>query len=67
MEKKQDWYPTFLESFPTQNGMKMKSGTMKNTKSFAGYHNNYVYAILINNYQGGNVSEALFKVLNTLK
>ena len=65
--KKQDWYPTFLESFPTQNGMKMKSGTMKNTKSFAGYHNNYVYAILINNYQGGNVSEALFKVLNTLK
>ena len=65
--KKQDWYPSFVEGFPTQNGMKMKSGTMRNTKSFAGYHNNYVFAILVNNYQGGNVSEALFKVLNSLK
>lgn len=71
--KKQTWFPEFFEGFPTQsNGMKMKSGTMKNTKSFAGYHTSkdgkkYVFAIIINNYQGSDYSEALFKVLNNLK
>ena len=52
--------------------MKMKSGTMKDTKSFAGYHTSkdgkkYVFAIIINNYQGGNISDALYQVLNVLK
>ncbi len=71
--KKQPWYNDFYEGFPTQgNGMKMKSGTMKDTKSFAGYHTakdgkKYVYAIIINNYQGSNISDALYKVLNVLK
>ena len=71
--KKQPWFNEFFEGFPTQgNGMKMKSGTMKNTKSFAGYHTSkegkkYVFAIIINNYQGGNSSEALYQVLNVLK
>lgn len=71
--KKQAWFPEFFEGFPTQsNGMKMKSGTMKNTKSFAGYHTSkegkkYVFAIIINNYQNSEMSEALFKVLNNLK
>lgn len=65
--QKQKWFPNYLEGFPTQNNMKMKSGTMKNTKSFAGYHNNYVFAIILNNYQGSNISEALYKILNDLK
>ncbi|KIA86065.1 D-alanyl-D-alanine carboxypeptidase/D-alanyl-D-alanine endopeptidase [Kaistella jeonii] len=71
--KKQSWFNEFFEGFPTQgNGMKMKSGTMKDTKSFAGYHKSsdgkkYVFAIIINNYQGGNISDALYKVLNVLK
>lgn len=66
--RKQPWFSSFYEGFPTQgNGMKMKSGTMKDTKSFAGYYKGYVFSIIINNYQGGNVSEALYKVLNTLK
>ncbi|MEC5156742.1 D-alanyl-D-alanine carboxypeptidase/D-alanyl-D-alanine endopeptidase [Chryseobacterium sp. MP_3.2] len=71
--KKQPWFNEFYEGFPTQgNGMKLKSGTMKDTKSFAGYHTakdgkKYAVAIIINNYQGGNVSEALYKVLNVLK
>lgn len=71
--KKQMWFNDFFEGFPTQgNGMKMKSGTMKDTKSFAGYHTSkdgkkYVFSIIINNYQGNNVSDALYKVLNTLK
>lgn len=71
--KKQPWFNEFFDGFPVQaNGMKMKSGTMKDTKSFAGYHTSndgkkYVFAIIINNYQGGNVSDALSKVLNVLK
>lgn len=71
--QKQPWFKEFFEGFPTQaNGMKMKSGTMKDTKSFAGYHTakngkKYVFAIIINNYQGENISNALFEVLNELK
>ena len=66
--KKQSWFNEYFDGFPTQsNGLKMKSGTMKDTKSFAGYHNNYTFSIIINNYQGGNSSEALFKILNNLK
>ncbi len=71
--KKQPWFAEFYDGFPVQsNGMKMKSGTMKDTKSFAGYHNSkagkkYVYAIILNNYQGSNISDALFKILNNLK
>ncbi|HAI81537.1 MAG TPA: D-alanyl-D-alanine carboxypeptidase/D-alanyl-D-alanine-endopeptidase [Chryseobacterium sp.] len=71
--RKQPWFNEFFEGFPTQaNGMKMKSGTMKDTKSFAGYHTSkdgkkYVFAIIINNYQSSNLSDALYKVLNVLK
>ena len=71
--RKQSWFNEFYDGFPTQgNGMKIKSGTMKDTKSFAGYHTSkdgkkYVFAIIINNYQNSDVSEALLKVLNVLK
>ena len=66
--KKQPWFIAFFEGFPTQkNGMKMKSGSMRNTKSYAGFHNGYAFSIIINNYQGSNSSEALYKVLNILK
>ena len=71
--QKQPWFTDFFEGFPTQgNGMKMKSGTIRGTKSFAGYHTSssgkkYVFAIIINNYQGGNVSDALYQILNHLK
>lgn len=65
--KKQTWFSSFYEALPTINGMKMKSGTMRNTKSFAGYHNGYTFSIILNNYQGNNSSEALFKILNHLK
>lgn len=71
--KKQPWFNAFFDGFPVQgNGMKMKSGTMKDTKSFAGYHQakdgkKYVFAIIINNYQSSNLSDALYKVLNVLK
>ena len=70
--KKQNWFNVFYEGFPTQNGIKMKSGTIKDSKSFAGYHTsksgkNYVFSIILNNYQGGSISNALFKVLDNLK
>jgi D-alanyl-D-alanine carboxypeptidase/D-alanyl-D-alanine-endopeptidase (penicillin-binding protein 4) len=66
--KKQAWFSEFYDGFPTfENGMKMKSGTMKNTNSFAGFHNGYAFSVIINNYQGNDVSDALFKILNVLK
>ncbi len=70
--KKQNWFDAFYEGFPTQNGIKMKSGTIKDSKSFAGYHTsksgkNYVFSIILNNYQGGSISSSLFKVLDNLK
>jgi len=70
--KKQPWFESYYDGFPTQdNGMKMKSGTMRDTKSYAGYHTSkdgkkYVYAIIINNYEGSGSTE-LQKILNVLK
>ena len=71
--KKQNWFDVYWASFPMQNnGMKMKSGTIRNCKSFAGYHTakngkKYVFSAIINNYQGGNSSAALYDILNELK
>lgn len=71
--KKQTWFNVYWAGFPIQNnGMKMKSGTIRNCKSFAGYHTSksgkkYVFSAIINNYQGGNVSAALYDILNELK
>ncbi|AKK74485.1 peptidase S13 [Chryseobacterium gallinarum] len=70
--KKQPWFEAYYDGFPVQeNGMKMKSGTMRDTKSFAGYQTakdgkKYVFSIIINNYQG-NGSAELQKILNVLK
>lgn len=70
--KKQPWFDSYYDGFPTQdNGMKMKSGTMRDTKSFAGFHTSkdgkkYVFSIIINNYQGSGSTE-LQKILNVLK
>lgn len=70
--KKQSWFDAYYDGFPTQaNGMKMKSGTMRDTKSYAGYHtskdgNKYVFSIIINNYPGSGSTE-LQKILNVLK
>ncbi|MCY0978331.1 D-alanyl-D-alanine carboxypeptidase/D-alanyl-D-alanine-endopeptidase [Chryseobacterium wangxinyae] len=70
--KKQSYFDAYYHGFPTQdNGMKMKSGTMRDTKSYAGYHTSkdgkkYVFAIIINNYEGSGSTE-LQKILNVLK
>lgn len=71
--QRQPWFASYLEGFPVQaNGMKMKSGSIKDSRSFAGYHTSstgkkYVFSIIMNNYQASDLSDALYKVLNTLK
>jgi D-alanyl-D-alanine carboxypeptidase/D-alanyl-D-alanine-endopeptidase (penicillin-binding protein 4) len=71
--KKQPWFAEYFEGFPVQgNGMKMKSGSIKDCRAFAGYHTSksgqkYVFAIIMNNYQANDLSDALYKVLNHLK
>lgn len=70
--QKQSWFEAYFDGFPIQdNGMKMKSGTMRDTKSYAGYHTSkdgkkYVFSIIINNYQGSGSTE-MQKILNVLK
>lgn len=71
--KKQPWFSDYYDGFPVQgNGMKMKSGSIKDCRAFAGYHTSktgksYVFAIIMNNYQANDLSDALYKVLNNLK
>jgi D-alanyl-D-alanine carboxypeptidase/D-alanyl-D-alanine-endopeptidase (penicillin-binding protein 4) len=71
--KQQPWFTAYYEGFPVQgNGMKMKSGSIKDSRAFAGYHTSksgksYVFSIIMNNYQAADLSDALYKVLNTLK
>lgn len=70
--RKQKWFPIFYEALPLYNGMKMKSGTIKATKGYTGYHTSskgktYIFSILVNNYDGNSINKEIFKVLNTLK
>lgn len=70
--RKQAWFASFLESLPNYNAMKMKSGTIKNCKAYAGYHTSktgekYTFSILVNNYKGEGINEALFQILDVLK
>lgn len=70
--QKENWYPDFYESLPVNNGMKLKSGTIKDVSAFAGYYESgngkrYVIVININNYSGSGINNKLFNVLNSLK
>jgi len=72
--KKQSWFPAFDQSFPEFNGMKLKSGTIRGAKVFAGYHTSrdgkeYSVAIIVNNYDGsaGSIVSKMYKVLDELK
>jgi len=68
----EDWFPDFYKSLPENNGMKLKSGTINDVSSFAGYYmadngNKYVIVININNYSGSGINSKLFRVLDALK
>jgi len=71
--KPEAWFPDYYESLPTYNNMKMKSGTINNGLSYAGYqtHNGeeLCFSIITNNYSGSTTAmrQKLFKVLDELK
>lgn len=72
--KTQSWYDAYYKAFPEYNGMKMKSGTIKDVKGFCGYHKaadgkEYIFSFLVNNYNGSSsaLTNKMFKVLNVLK
>jgi D-alanyl-D-alanine carboxypeptidase/D-alanyl-D-alanine-endopeptidase (penicillin-binding protein 4) len=72
--KKQSWFPGFYNSLPEFNGIKMKSGTIKDVKGFAGYHTSkagveYIFSFIVNNYNGSTSTlvQKMYKVLDELK
>lgn len=71
--QQQPWFQAYFEGFPVQgNGMKMKSGSIKDCRAFAGYHTSadgrhYVFSVIMNNYQATDLSDALYRILNNLK
>lgn len=72
--KDKKWFPIFYNALPVYNNMKLKSGTIGGTKSFAGYHTSkagvdYTVAIIVNNFDGSAsaVVKKLFAVLDELK
>lgn len=74
LAKTKTWFPYFYDALPIYNGMKLKSGTIHRTKSFAGYHTSksgkqYIVSFLVNNYNGSTNSlvEKMFTVLDVLK
>lgn len=72
--KKQNWYSSFYNALPDQNGMRMKSGFIGGVRSYTGYIKSksgteYTFAFIINNYDGnpGTVREKMWKLLDILK
>ena len=72
--KSKDWFSYFYDALPDYNGMKMKSGTIRDVKGFCGYHKakdgkEYIFSFLVNNYNGrtSGVVGKMYKVLDELK
>ena len=72
--RNQAWFPGFYAALPEYNGMKMKSGTIRDVKGFTGYHRSadgkeYVFSFLVNNYNGSasTLVQKMYAVLNVLK
>lgn len=72
--QKQPWFQSFYNALPIYNGMKLKSGSISNVRSFTGYHTasngkKYVVSIIVNNYDDskGSVTQKIFNVLDALK
>jgi D-alanyl-D-alanine carboxypeptidase/D-alanyl-D-alanine-endopeptidase (penicillin-binding protein 4) len=70
--QKESWFADYYESFPENNGMKLKSGSINDVSAYAGYYTDpagrkYIIVININNYSGPGINKKLFKVLDALK
>jgi serine-type D-Ala-D-Ala carboxypeptidase/endopeptidase (penicillin-binding protein 4) len=68
-----DWFPDFYQSLPVYNNMKMKSGSILNVLTYAGYQTHtgreLCFSIMVNNYNGSSrgVKDKMFRVLDELK
>ena len=72
--KKQNWFNSFYNALPLQNGIKMKSGYIGGVRSYTGYIKSgsgteYTFSFIINNFDGspGAVREKMWKLLDILK
>jgi D-alanyl-D-alanine carboxypeptidase/D-alanyl-D-alanine-endopeptidase (penicillin-binding protein 4) len=71
--KTEAWFPDYYESLPTYNNMKMKSGSINNCLSYAGYQTKngreLCFSVIINNYNGSSaaIRQKLFRLLDELK
>lgn len=67
--KSQSYFNSFYNALPEFNGIKMKSGTISGVKSFTGYVNGYIFAIVVNNYNGAanEIVRKMYKLLDILK
>lgn len=70
--QKSPWFNDYLKGFPTNNGMKIKSGNIAAVQGYAGYHTakngkKYIVVININNYNGSGIAQKLFRTLEPIK
>jgi D-alanyl-D-alanine carboxypeptidase/D-alanyl-D-alanine-endopeptidase (penicillin-binding protein 4) len=71
--KNESWYSSFYESLPVYNDTKMKSGSISDVLTYAGYQTyrgrELCFAIMVNNYNGTTkgIKEKMFRVLDEMK
>ena len=71
--KKETWFNDFYNSLPIYNDMHMKSGSILNVLTYAGYHTYHgrevCFSIMVNNFSGSSktIKEKMFRVLDELK
>lgn len=71
--KKEAWFPDFYDSLPVYNNMKMKSGSILNVVTYAGYQTfkgrELCFSIMVSNFNGAgrSVKEKIFRVLDEMK
>jgi len=71
--KKESWFSDFYESLPIYNDMHMKSGSILNVLTYAGYQTYHgrelCFSIMVNNFSGSSkgIKEKMFRVLDEMK
>lgn len=71
--KKQPWFQSWFNGFPTINGIKMKSGTIGGVIAYTGIirsaSGEYAFGFMVNNYNGsaGQTRRKMWKLLDGLK
>lgn len=71
--RKETWFNDFYDSLPVYNDMHMKSGSILNVLTYAGYQTYHgrelCFSIMVNNYSGSSrtIKEKMFSVLDELK